>query len=49
VKLINSWLGSLKAAFPALELVKEYKEGIEVVIEEQHQGTPPPTSILNLR
>jgi len=49
VKLLNSWLGSLKAAFPPLELVKEYKEGVEVVIDEQHRGNPPPPNILDLR
>jgi len=48
-KLVNSVLGSLTAAFPPLELVKEYKDGIEVVVQEQHQGNPLPGRILDLR
>jgi len=47
-KLINSILGSLAGAFPPLELVKEYKDGVELAVEFQDQGERPNGSIYNL-
>jgi hypothetical protein len=48
LKLINSILGRFVSVFPALELVKEYKDSVEFVIEDQRQGDRPPNSIYNL-
>lgn len=48
LKLLNSILGSLSAVFPAIGLVTEYKDGAEVVIEEQQRGNPPPGRIFDL-
>lgn len=41
LKWINTFLGSLASAIPGLELVKEYKEGVELVIDHQASGAPP--------
>jgi hypothetical protein len=48
---MNMLLGSLaKVPFlSALEAVKEFKEGVELVIEDQHTAPKCPGSILNLR
>jgi hypothetical protein len=35
--LVNSLLGSLAAVFPPLELAKEFKEDVEVVVEKRPQ------------
>jgi len=48
LKLVNSILGSLSAVFPAIGLVKEYKDGAEVVIEGQHRGNSPSGRIFDL-
>lgn len=49
LKLINSLLGSLTSVIPPLELVKEYKDGIEVVVEDQQAGDPPSGRIFDLQ
>lgn len=41
LKWINSLLGSLARALPALDLVKEYKEGVELVVENQRRRRSP--------
>ncbi len=41
----NSFLGSLARAVPGLELVKEYKDGVEMALDHQAEGNPPPPSI----
>jgi hypothetical protein len=46
---INTFLGSLAIVIPPLELAKEYKEGVELVIDHQQEGKPIPGRILNLR
>ena len=48
MKLINSILGSLASVFPLLELAKEYKDGVELVIEHQQEGNPPPIDIFRV-
>ena len=48
LKVMNSILGSFTAAFPLLELVKEYKDGVEVVVEEHHRSSPPPARIFDI-
>jgi hypothetical protein len=45
---VNSLLGSLATVFTGLELAKEYKDGVEAVIDEQ-QLNDPPSGLLNLR
>ena len=47
LKWINTFLGSLATAIPALELVKEYKDGVELVVENQRRGSPLPGRIFN--
>jgi hypothetical protein len=48
LKWTNNVLGSLKSVFPPLELVKEYKEGVELVVEHQQSIPNAPLSILGL-
>jgi hypothetical protein len=46
LKWINSLLGSLARALPGIDLVKEYKEGVELVVENQRRRrSPPPIGI----
>jgi hypothetical protein len=49
LKLANSVLGSLLKAFPLLDIAKEYKDGVEAVIDLQRTTEDPPRSILKLR
>ena len=48
---INSFLGSLSKVFPGLDIVQEYKEQVELVVEHQHCDGPTPgvKPILDLR
>jgi hypothetical protein len=48
---INTFLGSLAQVIPAVDLVKEYKEHLEIVIDIQHRRPAPtvPPTILGLR
>jgi hypothetical protein len=48
---MNMMLGSLANVplLSPLEAVKEFKEGVELVIEDQHTVPKCPGSILNLR
>jgi hypothetical protein len=46
MKLVNSILGSLASVFPLLEMAKEYKDCVEVVVEHQQEGNRPPIDIL---
>ncbi|MGE4068695.1 MAG: hypothetical protein AB7H88_18115 [Vicinamibacterales bacterium] len=46
LKWMNSFLGSLATALPGVELVKEYKDSVELVVENQRRRrSPPPASI----
>jgi len=45
---VNSLLGSLATVFPAVELAREYKDGVEAVIDQQRLNDPP-SGLLNLR
>ena len=45
---VNSLLGSLATVFPALELAKEYKDGVEAVMDSQRASELPP-GLLDLR
>jgi hypothetical protein len=40
LKWMNSFLGSLTIVFPQLELVKECKEHLEIVVAHQHRAVP---------
>jgi hypothetical protein len=44
----NSFLGSLAVVVPPVEAVKEFKEGLEMVVKHQHGLPAPPASILGL-
>jgi hypothetical protein len=48
MRYVNSLLGSLATVFPAVELAKEYKDGVEAVIGQQRVNDPP-AGLLNLR
>lgn len=45
---VNSLLGRLATVFPAVELAKEYKDGVEAVIGQQRVHDPP-ARLLNMR
>ena len=49
LKWTNNFLGSLTSVFPPLEIVKEYKEGLELVVEHQSDMPNAPREILGLR
>jgi len=48
LRWVNSFLGSLLKTLPFMEAVKEYIEGIEMVIERQRNAPSPPRTILGL-
>lgn len=49
LKLTNSLLGSFLKAIPGVELVKEYKEGVEVVVADQQRGLRPSPKVFDIR
>lgn len=50
LKWMNSFLGSLSKVFPKLEIVKEYKEHLEVIVGHRRRRPPQvPKSIFDIR
>ena len=46
---LNNLLGSLTSVFPPLEVAKEWKEGVELVVRHQRKLPKPPKEILHLK